>query len=187
MAAKATKKSEQASKKAQEEARTHRASAQHNVRQGMEPAGRFVIVMVKYASVNYAVRFGGSVTTSPACRVRYGVGPDLIYQSGPSPGIKTNSPPAAFPTTLSLPFVPFPLSHLPAPPLRASGRAELHLLPYQVLSPHRTDTTGPVEDKVSVRRRCGCRGQRLTRNSCGGYRGEQRPATRRSQFSSITA
>src|SRR5947209_7205304 len=42
-----------------------------------------------------------------ACRVRYGVGPDLICQSGPSPAIKTRSSPAAFPTTLSLPFVPF--------------------------------------------------------------------------------
>ena len=35
-------------------------------------------------------------------------GTDLICQLGPSPGIKTHSSPAAFPTTLSLPFVPFP-------------------------------------------------------------------------------
>ena len=59
----------------------------------------------------------------------YGVGPDLICQPGPSPGIKTHSSPAAFPTTLSLSFVPFPsLTFLHRPP-RASGRAELHLLP----------------------------------------------------------
>jgi hypothetical protein len=43
-----------------------------------------------------------------ACRVWCGVEPDLICQPGPSPGIKTRSSPAAFPTTLSLPFVPFP-------------------------------------------------------------------------------
>jgi hypothetical protein len=48
------------------------------------------------------------VTALTASRVRYGVGPDLICQSGPSPAIKTRSSPAAFPTTLSLPFVPFP-------------------------------------------------------------------------------
>jgi hypothetical protein len=52
------------------------------------------------------------MTALTARRVRYGVGPDLICQPGPSPGIKTHSSPAAFPTTLSLPLVPFPLSHL---------------------------------------------------------------------------
>ena len=39
-----------------------------------------------------------------ACRVRHGVRPDLICQPGHSPGIKTHSSPAAFPTTLSLSF-----------------------------------------------------------------------------------
>jgi hypothetical protein len=67
--------------------------------------------------VNYAFRFSGPVTALTACRVRYGVGPDLICQSGPSPGIKTHSSPAAFPTTLSLAsFCSLPLSHLRAPP-----------------------------------------------------------------------
>jgi hypothetical protein len=63
---------------------------------------------VKNIPVNYAIRSSGPVTALTACRVRYGVGPDLICQPGPSPGIKTHSSPAAFPTTLSLPFVPFP-------------------------------------------------------------------------------
>src|ERR1700722_18512314 len=71
-----------------------------------------------------------------------GIGPDLICQPGLSPGIKMHSFPAAFPTTLSLSFVPFP-SHLPAPPPHASDRAELHLLPCQGPSPpqNRYDAT----------------------------------------------
>src|SRR5277367_5794021 len=69
--------------------------------------------LVKIVSVNYAIRFSGPVTALTARRVRYGVGPDFICQPGPSPAIKTHSSPAAFPTTLSLPFVPF-LSLTPA-------------------------------------------------------------------------
>jgi hypothetical protein len=37
--------------------------------------------------VNYAIRFSGPVTALTARRVRYGVGPDLICQPGPSPVI----------------------------------------------------------------------------------------------------
>src|SRR5277367_4231434 len=81
---------------------------------------------VNSVSVNYAIRPSDPVT---ALTARYGVGPDLICQPGPSPGIKKHSSPAAFPTTLSLSFCSLPLSHLPAPPPHASGRAELHLLP----------------------------------------------------------
>ena len=58
--------------------------------------------------MNYAIRFSGPVTALTARRVRYGVGPDLICQPGPSPGIKTHSSPAVFLITLSLPLVPFP-------------------------------------------------------------------------------
>jgi len=63
--------------------------------------------------------------------VRYGRRTRPHLRTGPSPGIKTHSSPAAFPTTLSLTFVPFPLSPFCNPPSRASGRAELHLLPCQ--------------------------------------------------------
>jgi hypothetical protein len=38
-------------------------------------------------------------------------------------------------------FCSLPLSHFPTPPPRASGRAQLHILLCQALSPHRTDTT----------------------------------------------
>src|SRR5438132_1555925 len=64
--------------------------------------------MLENVPVNYGIRFSDPVTALTARRVRYGVGPDLICLPGPSPGIKTHSSPAAFPTTLSLPFVPFP-------------------------------------------------------------------------------
>jgi hypothetical protein len=57
--------------------------------------------------------------------LRHGVEPDLICQPSPSPGIKTRSPSIAFPSTLSLPFSSLSCT---APPGRASGRAELHLL-----------------------------------------------------------
>jgi hypothetical protein len=50
------------------------------------------------------------VTALTARRVRHGVGPDLICQPGPEPDMKTHSSPTTFPTTLSLPFVPFPSS-----------------------------------------------------------------------------
>src|SRR5436305_5548367 len=96
---------------------------------------------VKNVPVNYAIRFSGPVTALTARRVRYGVGPDLICQPGPSPGIKTHSSPAAFPSTLSLPFPPSTL-YLPA---RALGRCRAPLAPCQPPGPHRTDTTRPVE------------------------------------------
>jgi hypothetical protein len=57
--------------------------------------------------VNYGIQGSGPVTALTTRRVRYGVGPDLICQPGPSPGIKTHSSPAAFPSTLSLPFSPW--------------------------------------------------------------------------------
>src|SRR5271154_5696726 len=96
---------------------------------------------VRNVPVNYAVRFSRPVTALTARRVRYGVGPDLICQPGPSPGIKTHSSPAAFPTTLSLPLVPFPLSHLSctAPSCLRPRRAPP--TPCQAPSPHRTDGT----------------------------------------------
>src|SRR5436305_12002915 len=74
--------------------------------------------------------------------------PDLICQPGPSPGIKTHSSPAAFPTILSLPFPPWTL-YLPA---RALGRCRAPLVPCQPPGPPRTDTTRPVEKNVAVRR-----------------------------------
>jgi hypothetical protein len=40
--------------------------------------------MVNPVPVNYAIRFSGPVTILTARHVRYGVGPDLICQSGPS-------------------------------------------------------------------------------------------------------
>ena len=57
--------------------------------------------------MNYGIQGSGPVTALTTRRVRYGVGPDLICQPGPSPGIKTHSSPAAFPSTLSLPFSPW--------------------------------------------------------------------------------
>jgi hypothetical protein len=100
-----------------------------------------MFVLVKNVPVNYAMRFSGPVTALTARRVRYGVGPDLICQPGPSPGIKTHSSPAAFPSTLSLPFSPWTL-YLPA---RALGRCRAPLAPCRPPGPHRTDTTRPVE------------------------------------------
>src|SRR5947207_8125498 len=70
------------------------------------------IILVNYVSVNYAIRFSCPVTALTARRLRYGVGPDLICQPGPtvlSPGIKKHSSPAAFPTTLSSLLFPSPL------------------------------------------------------------------------------
>jgi hypothetical protein len=82
------------------------------------------IQSVIYVPVNYAI---GPVTALTARRVRYRVGPDLICQPGPSPGIKTHSSPAAFPSTLSLPLSPWTL-YLPA---RALGRCRAPLVPCQ--------------------------------------------------------
>jgi hypothetical protein len=69
------------------------------------------------------MRFSGPVTALTACRVRYGVGPT----SSASPSFaryKDDSSPAAFPSTLSLPFSPWTL-YLPA---RALGRCRAPLL-----------------------------------------------------------
>jgi hypothetical protein len=49
--------------------------------------GFIKFVLVKNVPVNYAIRFSGPVTALTARRVRYGVGPNLICQPGPSPGI----------------------------------------------------------------------------------------------------
>jgi hypothetical protein len=87
------------------------------------------------------MRFSGPVTALTARRVRYGVAPDLICQPDPSPGIKTHSSPAAFPSTLSLPF-PLWTLYLPA---RALGRCRAPLIPCQPPGPYRTDTTRLVE------------------------------------------
>jgi hypothetical protein len=81
--------------------------------------------------------------TVSICELRhpvYGSGPrpvwrrtDLICQPGPSPGIKTHSSPAAFPMTLSLPFVPFSLSltylHRPLVPQAALSSTYSPLVP----------------------------------------------------------
>src|SRR5271163_799290 len=96
----------------------------------------WAILLVIPVPVNYAIRSSGPVTALTACRVRYGVGPDLICQSGPSPGIKTHSSNTSLTSFCSLP----PLSHLPAPPPRASGRARAPPTPLTApLSPNRTD------------------------------------------------
>jgi hypothetical protein len=73
-------------------------------------------VRLMEVSVNYAFRFSGPVTVLTARRVRYGVGPDLICQPGPSPGIKTHSAPRRFSNNSLASFCSLPLSHLPAPP-----------------------------------------------------------------------
>ena len=74
------------------------------------------LISVKNAPVNYAIRFSGPVTALTARRVRYGrrTRPHLPSPVL-SPGIKTHSSPAAFPATLSLPFVPslFTFLHRP--------------------------------------------------------------------------
>ena len=106
--------------------------------------------LVKNVPVNYAVRFSGPVTALTARRVRYGVGPDLICQPGPSPGIKTYSSPAAFPTTLSLSFVPFPSLTFLHRPLVPQAALSSTYSPARPPSPHRTDTTRPV-GKMSQR------------------------------------
>src|SRR5277367_211092 len=100
--------------------------------------------LVKIVSVNYAIRFSGPVTALTARRVRYGVGPDLICQPGPSPGIKKHSSPAAFPTTLSLPFVPFPSPTLLHCPLMPQAAPNSTYPPARPSNPHRADTTRPV-------------------------------------------
>jgi hypothetical protein len=81
--------------------------------------------------VNYGIRFSGPVTALTARRLRYGVGPGLTCQPGPSPGIKTHFVPRRFSNNSLLFFCSLPFSHFPTPPPRASGRAELHLLPCQ--------------------------------------------------------
>jgi hypothetical protein len=84
-----------------------------------------MLLLVRNVPVNYAIRFSGPVTALTARRVRHGVGPGLICQPGPEPGIKTHSFPAAFPTTLP-PFCPLSLFTFLHRPPRASDRAELH-------------------------------------------------------------
>jgi hypothetical protein len=91
----------------------------------------------------FSVQFSGPVTALTTRRVRHGVGPDLICQPSPSPGIKTHSSPAAFPATLSLPFLPslFTLLHSPTRSCLRPRRAPL--TPCDP-PPHTTDTTRPV-------------------------------------------
>jgi hypothetical protein len=73
-----------------------------------------ILKMVNGLPVDYPLRFSGPVTPSPPAASGM-VEPDLICQPDPTPGIKTHSSPAAFPTTLSLHFVPLTFQ-LPAPP-----------------------------------------------------------------------
>src|SRR5271170_5196666 len=104
----------------------------------------WAILLVIPVPVNYAIRLSGPVTALTARRVWYGVGPDLICQPGPSPGIKTHSSPAAFPTPLSLSFVPFPSPTFLHRPLVPQAAPSSTYSPARPPSPHRTDTTRPV-------------------------------------------
>jgi hypothetical protein len=115
-------------------------------------------------SEKYTCELRDSLSRPRDRRVRYGVGPDLICQPGPSPGIKTHSSPTAFPTTLSLSFVPFPSStflHFLLVPQAAPSST---YSPARPPIPHRTDTTRPV-GKMSQRStpRQHCLVDRLTR------------------------
>jgi hypothetical protein len=82
-----------------------------------------------YALVNYAIRFSGFMT--PSLSAVSG----MICQPSSS-RYKDAFIPAAFPTALSLSFVLFPSLTFLHRPRRASGRAELHLLPTGPPSPH---------------------------------------------------
>ena len=70
----------------------------------------------------------GNVT---ADLIEYGVGLDPICQSGPFARYKDALVPRCFSNYSLLLFWFLPLSHLSAPPLRASSRTELHLPPCQ--------------------------------------------------------
>jgi hypothetical protein len=105
--------------------------------------------MVKNAPVNYAMRFSGPVTTSPPAAS--GMVSDPTSSASPFARYKDALVPRRFSNNSLASFCSLPLSHLshlPAPPPRASGRAELHLLP--VPGPTETDTTRPV-GKMSQR------------------------------------
>ena len=56
--------------------------------------------------VDHPLRFSGSVTASPPAASSMASNPTFICQPGPSPGIKTHSSPAAFPTNSLPPFFP---------------------------------------------------------------------------------
>jgi hypothetical protein len=114
-------------------------------------------------SVNIDLRLTAYLWTTPcglatprdrltARCVQHGVEPNLIYQPSPSPGIKTRSSPAAFPTSLPLPFSP-PVS-CTAPAGRTSGRTELRLIP---ASPLQASSTNPshLTSPISPRRSLG--------------------------------
>jgi hypothetical protein len=91
------------------------------------------------------MRFSGPVTSLTARRVRHGVELDPHLPAQPFARYKDALLSGRF-SSNSLPpiFPPHSSASCTAPPSRASGRAELHLLPAGSL-PHRTDTTRPVE------------------------------------------
>jgi len=87
--------------------------------------------LVNPVFVNYAVRFSSPVTALAAPPRPVWCHPTSSASSVLSPGIKTHSSPAAFPTSLSLSFCSLPLSHLPctAPSCLRPLRAPLTPLP----------------------------------------------------------
>jgi hypothetical protein len=100
---------------------------------------------VNCVPVNYAIRFSDPVTGLTARHVRHGVGADLTCQPDPRLGIKAHSPPATFPTDLSVPLPPsfffFTVLHRPpvVPQATASSTGSL-----RAPGLHRTDTAQPV-------------------------------------------
>jgi hypothetical protein len=108
--------------------------------------------VVKYVPVNYPFRFSGLVTTLTARRVQHRVGPGLICQPEPRPGIKTHSSPRRFSNCALHPFS-FPLSrYCTGPPSCLRPLGKLHLLPAGPLVPP-TDTTWPVREMPQRDRR----------------------------------
>jgi hypothetical protein len=100
--------------------------------------------MVRNALVNYVIRFSGFVTALTARRVQHGVGACFICQPDPFARYKTHSPPATFPTTLSLPFFPSLFTVLHSPPSVVPQAAPSST--YSLAAPHpsQSDTTRPV-------------------------------------------
>jgi hypothetical protein len=94
-------------------------------------ADALCIYSYRTAMKNYDIRFSGPVTALTTRRVRYGHRTRTHLPARFFARYKDVLVPRRF-SNNSLPlFCSLPPSHLPAPPLRASGRAELHLLPCQ--------------------------------------------------------
>jgi hypothetical protein len=142
---------------------------------------------VKNVPVNYAFRFSGPVTASPPAVSGMASDPTSSASPVPSPGIKTHSSPAAFPTTLWLPFVPFPLSpshtclHRPLVPLRP--RPSSTYSPARPLGPQQNRYDATSEKNVAAQRlalirstpRQHCLADRLTRAPTPGNDADEAP------------